>query len=190
MRISGRDLNRKEESFYRSVTPDFRQGAHPPPIVVNRSRAGLVVTGVILTLLLAGALGYAMLRGGAVGVPTPFAGADAAIRSKAVADLRTFHTAEVTYFSVSDGRYGTFEDLINARLIADRRTQRPEMQYNYTLTRSADAQRYCIAAVSPRQGAAFGVGTDGTIYQSAAGGIACENGELQGSGQWSVVSER
>ena len=62
----------------------------------------------------------------------------------AVANLRTINTAEVTYLSSSDGRYGTMADLIAARLLDDTFNV-TKHGYNFSVT--LDATGYTATAL-------------------------------------------
>ena len=65
--------------------------------------------------------------------------------SAAVANLRTINTAEVTYLSSSDGKYGTMKDLIDAKLLDDTFTS-SKAGYNYSIMLDATATRYTAEA--------------------------------------------
>ena len=66
--------------------------------------------------------------------------------SAAVANLRTINTAEVTYLSLSGGRYGTIENLIAAKLLDDTFTG-TKAGYTYTVTSDATSSGYTAEAL-------------------------------------------
>ena len=66
--------------------------------------------------------------------------------SAAVANLRTISTAEVTYLSSSGGRYGTMEDLIDARLVDDTFTG-TKAGYRYTIMLNATGSGFTAEAL-------------------------------------------
>jgi hypothetical protein len=73
------------------------------------SKSILVITGLLTFVLLI------------VVVPGFFRACGCSMNeAPAVANLRTINTAEVTYLSLSEGKYGTIQDLVKASLLEDR----------------------------------------------------------------------
>ena len=196
MRVSGRKLNKKEDSPYRpaqppiyeqptyQTEPTYRQPINQQPIVVRKNYTGLIVAGVILGLVIAIPV-VLMVVGviGAIAVPNLLASRQAANEATAISHLRTFHGAEATYQATSGaGSFGSFDELVKTGLIAE---QPRGFGYEYTLTRSASGTRYCIAANSANPNGAqkqrsFAVTGEGVIYVSETGAIDCRDGELSG----------
>jgi len=80
-----------------------------------------------------------------IAIPSLLRSRQAANESAAVANLRTINTAEVTYLSSSDGKYGTMKDLIDAKLLDDTFTS-SKAGYNYSIMLDATATRYTAEA--------------------------------------------
>ncbi len=166
MRISGRNLNRKDERL---------------PIVYKQNNpAKLWFGGGLLVVLLIVAIVAVSRYEGRI-LPNFTAATDAAIESRVISNLRKFHAVQSTYVAaIGNGAYGSFDDLIQAGLIEDKIFRVSERTYIYSLTRSESLDRFCIVASSEKLKPNFAVSWEGVIYMSETGGIACENGELKG----------
>lgn len=81
------------------------------------------------------------------------ASSEGASESAAVASLRTINTAEVTYLSVSNGNYGTLQNLIDAGLL-DQSFLRAKAGYAFSVV--ASGPEYNATAV-PAAGGRFGL---------------------------------
>ena len=151
-----------------------------PPLVVKRNNTALIVVGIVLGLVIlipAAFVGVGIIS--AIAIPNLLESRKAADEAGAVANLRTVHTAQMTYSSTAgEGKFGSFEDLKKADLIDGTRFTRPDPHYSYTLTMNASKDRYCLVATPKNNQNAYGVGSGGGVYRSEAGGIACQNGVL------------
>jgi type IV pilus assembly protein PilA len=105
-----------------------------------------------------------------IAVPSLLRARQAANESGAVANLRTIHTAEVTYLSSSGGTYGGIADLVTAGLLDSRFNAAALGGYSYVVT-AAPADYTATATPSATNNGRYGYFTtpDGVIrYQTAA----------------------
>ncbi|HEY0461805.1 MAG TPA: prepilin-type N-terminal cleavage/methylation domain-containing protein [Pyrinomonadaceae bacterium] len=125
----------------------------------------------------------------AIAIPALLKSRRAANEASAAANLRTIHSAQVTYLAIAGNNtaYGDFtalsttQGLIDASWAAGTVTKNT---YTYTLNLSAGtppATNYCAKATSSDTTAKdFGVGTDGTIFTGANAASTCTAGVLGG----------
>jgi hypothetical protein len=86
------------------------------------------------SLTAAGLVGVLMLAI-FVYVPSTFRGCSGGSQeSSAVAQLKTINTAEVTFMSTNNGRYGTIKDMVSQGLLDDRFENGSISGYNFTVT--------------------------------------------------------
>jgi len=69
-----------------------------------------------------------------IAIPSLLRSRQAAHEAAAVATLRTLNTAEVTYLTTAQGKYGTLANLITAGLIPSNFTSGPVSGYNFVVT--------------------------------------------------------
>jgi len=86
-----------------------------------------------------------------IAIPSLLRSRQSAQESSAVAQLRTFNTAEVTYISSNAGSYGDMAALITQGLL-DSRFMGSMAGYNFTVTVSAGDYTASATAVSPNAG--------------------------------------
>jgi len=69
-----------------------------------------------------------------IAIPSLLRSRQAAHEAAAVATLRTLNTAEVTYLTTAQGKYGQLADLITAGLIPSNFTSGPVSGYNFIVS--------------------------------------------------------
>ncbi|HEY8558845.1 MAG TPA: hypothetical protein VIL74_00475 [Pyrinomonadaceae bacterium] len=187
MRISGRNLNKKEDddNLYHPPPlyerPDFPQFNDRPIIVKSKTPVLLIIIIVAVVLIPVGFVGVGIIS--AIAIPNLLASKRAADQGRAISDLRTFSSAQATFQATTgNGKYGSFDDLKTATLISPSNEvwTRPPEAYAYTLSRSASGDRYCILATSPKAKRVLAVDERGAIYVSETGAATCTNGALSG----------
>ena len=123
----------------------------------------------------------------ALAIPSLLTSRRAAHEASTTANLRTIHSAQLTYFSTQTNNrtYGDFTDLSTTAGLLDPTWAAASVvknTYTYILQRNAGNTKYCFSAISSDINAKdFGVSTDGIIYQSANGNLSCANGDLGGT---------
>jgi len=119
----------------------------------------------------------------AIAIPNLLASRRAANQASAASTLRTFHSAEVTYYATAGGnsQYGTPVQLLGQKLVDPTlgvvAPQKSGYNFAIGLTGATSAE-YCAIAtpitMSSTGDRIFGVGSDvnsaGVVYQSAIGG--------------------
>src|ERR1044072_624915 len=73
-------------------------------------------------------------------IPSLLRSRQAAHEAAAVATLRTINTAEVTYLTTAQGKYGSLAHLISNGLLPSNFTTGPVSGYNFTVTLDATTQ--------------------------------------------------
>src|SRR6187399_440715 len=68
-----------------------------------------------------------------IAIPSLLRSRQAAHEAAAVSTLRTINTAEVTYLSTGNGKFGTMQDLINNTLIPSNFIPGPVSGYNFAI---------------------------------------------------------
>ena len=82
-----------------------------------------------------------------IAIPSLLRSRQAANESSAVANIRSFNTAEVSYSSSQGGTFGTIADLTTSGLI-DSRFSTTFSGYNYTLSLAGGALDYTVYATA------------------------------------------
>src|SRR3977135_2074219 len=72
-----------------------------------------------------------------IAIPSLLRSRQAAHAAAAVAPLRTINTAEVTYLSTAQGKFGTMANLISNALLPSNFSPGPVSGYNFTITLDA-----------------------------------------------------
>ena len=120
----------------------------------------------------------------AIAIPSLLRSRRSANEASAVANLRTVHSAQLTYLaSNGNNAFADFAALVanglidlNWGLAINRNT------YAFVLDRDASNTKYCVSAISTDSGAKdFGVGSEGVIYEAAHGNLNCLTGDLGGT---------
>ena len=75
-----------------------------------------------------------------IAMPSLLRSRQAAHEAAAVATLRTINTAEVTYLTTAQGKYGSMANLISNGLLPSNFTTGPVSGYNFTVTLDATTQ--------------------------------------------------
>jgi len=121
----------------------------------------------------------------AIAIPSLLASRKAANQASAIANLRTIHSAEVTYQATTSGaNFGSFAALSTTTNLLDSSFAASPVKkntYTYTLTLGATPTVYCAMAKSSDTTAKdYGVGTDGTLYEGGNASATCAAGVLGG----------
>jgi len=110
-----------------------------------------------------------------IAIPSLLRSRQAAHEAAAVATLRTINTAEVTYLSTSNGRFGNLSDLIAGALIPSNFIPGPVSGYNFSINLDATNSDFTVTAepASPNDGRyGYFITPDGTIRYSLATSLA------------------
>ncbi len=108
-----------------------------------------------------------------IAIPSLLRSRQAANESRAVAQLRTINTAQVTYMSGASGNYGGITDLINGGFLPENFSG-TVAGYTYTITLSSANTNYVTVAnaVSDNTGKFdYYSGPDGVVRYSAGTGV-------------------
>ena len=104
-----------------------------------------------------------------IAIPSLLRSRQAAHEAAAVSTLRTINTAEVTYLSTGNGKFGTMTDLINNTLIPSNFNPGPVSGYNFAVAVSATGTDFTVTAepASSNDGRyGYYVVPDGTVRYS------------------------
>ena len=81
-----------------------------------------------------------------IAIPSLLRSRQAAHEAAAVATLRTINTAEVTYLSTAQGKFGTMASLISNALLPSNFIPGPVSGYNFTITLDAIQSSFTVNA--------------------------------------------
>jgi prepilin-type N-terminal cleavage/methylation domain-containing protein len=110
-----------------------------------------------------------------IAIPSLLRSRQAAHEAAAVATLRTINTAEVTYLSTANGRFGNISDLIGQALISSNFIPGPVSGYMFTITLDATNSDFTVTAepASANDGRyGYFITPDGTIRYSMITSLA------------------
>jgi len=110
-----------------------------------------------------------------IAIPSLLRSRQAAHEAAAVATLRTINTAQVTYLSTANGRFGNISDLIANALIPSNFIPGPVSGYNFTITLDATNSDFTVTAepASANDGRyGYFITPDGTIRYSLVTSLA------------------
>jgi len=110
-----------------------------------------------------------------IAIPSLLRSRQAAHEAAAVATLRTITTAEVTYLSTANGKFGSITDLISNQLIASNFNPGPVSGYNFSVTLNTGNTDFTItAAPASANDGRYGYYTtaDGTVRYSTLATLA------------------
>jgi prepilin-type N-terminal cleavage/methylation domain-containing protein len=104
-----------------------------------------------------------------IAIPSLLRSRQAAHEAAAVSTLRTINTAEVTYLSTGNGKFGSMTDLINNTLIPSNFNPGPVSGYNFAIVLNANSTDFTVTAdpASSNDGRyGYYVVPDGTVRYS------------------------
>jgi len=136
--------------------------------MTNRSNKGfsllelLIVVAIILIIA-------------TIAIPSLLRSRQAAHEAAAVSTLRTINTAEVTYLSTGNGKFGAITDLIGNQLIPSNFNPGPVSGYNFSIALNGTSTDFTITAspASTNDGRyGYYVTTDGTVRYSTLATLA------------------
>jgi len=110
-----------------------------------------------------------------IAIPSLLRSRQAAHEAAAVSTLRTINTAEVTYLSTGNGKFGTMQDLINNTLIAPNFVPGPVSGYNFAINLDTTFRDFTINAnpASANDGRyGYYITPDGTVRYSTQSTLA------------------
>ena len=110
-----------------------------------------------------------------IAIPSLLRSRQAAHEAAAVATLRTINTAEVTYLSTANGRFGNLSDLIAGALIPSNFIPGPVSGYNFSIVLDAANTDFTVTAepASANDGRyGYFITPDGTIRYSLVTSLA------------------
>jgi type IV pilus assembly protein PilA len=110
-----------------------------------------------------------------IAIPSLLRSRQAAHEAAAVATLKTINTAEVTYLSTANGRFGGLADLIAGTLLPPNFIPGPVSGYMFTITLDATNSDFTVTAepASPNDGRyGYYITPDGTIRYSLITSLA------------------
>lgn len=118
----------------------------------------------------------------AIAIPNLLSSRRNANQASAKANLRTIHSAEITYFA-ANGTYGDFAALAataNGDLIDDSFTATSVVKNTFTYTLTTGTNIYCAMAISSDTAALdYGVDEQGVLFEGV-GPATCSGGDLGG----------
>ena len=82
-----------------------------------------------------------------IAIPSLLRSRQAAHEAAAVATLRTINTAQVTYLSTANGKFGNLSDLIAQNLIPSHFIPGPVSGYNFSITLDPSGSDFTVEAV-------------------------------------------
>jgi len=110
-----------------------------------------------------------------IAIPSLLRSRQAAHEAAAVSTLRTINTAEVTYLSTGNGKFGTMQDLINNTLIPSNFIPGPVSGYNFAIALNGTGTDFTVTAdpASTNDGRyGYYVVPDGTVRYSTVATLA------------------
>ena len=110
-----------------------------------------------------------------IAIPSLLRSRQAAHEAAAVSTLRTINTAEVTYLSTGNGKFGSLQDLINNTLIPSNFIPGPVSGYQFSVVLNANSTDFTVTAdpASSNDGRyGYYVVPDGTVRYSTVATLA------------------
>jgi len=110
-----------------------------------------------------------------IAIPSLLKSRQAAHEAAAVGTLKTINTAEVTYLTTANGRFGGLSDLINNQLIGSHFGTGPVSGYNFAISLNATSTDFTITAepASVNDGRyGYYITVDGTVRYSTIASLA------------------
>ena len=110
-----------------------------------------------------------------IAIPSLLRSRQAAHEASAVATLRTINTAQITYLSTSNGKFGNMSDLIANALLRSDFIPGPVSGYNFAITLDSAGSDFTVTAVpATANDGRYGyfITPDGTIRYSMAISLA------------------
>ena len=110
-----------------------------------------------------------------IAIPSLLRSRQAAHEAAAVSTLRTITTAEVTYLSTGNGKFGLMQDLINSTLIPSNFIPGPVSGYDFAVALNGTSTDFTVTAspASSNEGRyGYYVTADGTVRYSLVATLA------------------